>query len=151
MLSDESSDIMEGFLCPICKRDEKNIDQLLQHFESAHSEEQDLVQTFRSVFSKAKRKILKLDETELSRTFENTLMTGKYLLGSNPFPEYEFENVYQEIGPVVDHFEYFKAVRNPRLERYATETNKLIIRLNKLLTNRPTEPQQIKQHEQKVR
>ena len=151
MLAADSSDIMEGFICPICKSDEKRIDKLLQHFESEHSEEKDLVQTFRDVFKIAKKKILNIDETELSRTFENTLKTSKSLLGSNQLPEYDNEYEYQEIGPVKDHIEYLKAVRNSRLERYATETNKLIIRLNKLLTNRPTDPQQIKQHEQNVR
>lgn len=142
---------MEGFICPICKSDEKRIDKLLQHFESEHSEEKDLVQTFRDVFKIAKKKILNLDETELSRTFESTLKSSKSLLSSNPFPDYDFlEDEHMEMGLVRDHVDYFKAVRNPRLERYATETNKLIIRLNKLLTNRPTDPQQIKQHEQNV-
>lgn len=150
MLTHDSSEIVEGFICPICKSDEKRIEKLLQHFESEHSEEKDLVQTFRDVFKIAKKKILKLDETELSRTFENTLKTSKSFLASNPFPDFDNED-YQEIGSIKDHIEYFKAVRNPRLERYATETNKLIIRLNKLLTNRPTDPQQIKQHEQNVR
>lgn len=37
-----------------------------------------------------------------------------------------------------------------RLERYATETNKLIIRLHKLLTDRPSDSMQQKLHEQTV-
>lgn len=37
-----------------------------------------------------------------------------------------------------------------RLERYATETNKLIIRLHKLLTDRPSDSMQQKIHEQTV-
>lgn len=150
MLTDETSEIMEGFICPICKSDEKRLEKLLQHFESEHSEEKDLVQTFRDVFKIAKKKILNLDETELSRTFENTLKSSNTLL-SNPYSDNDFLDDYNmEIGLVIDHVEYFKAVRNPRLERYATEANKLIIRLNKLLTNRPSDPQQIKQHEQNV-
>lgn len=145
MLSVES-EIMEGFICPICKSDEKNIEKLLQHFEDKHSEEKDLVTSFRDVFKIAKKKILNLDDNEF---FEST---KKSLLNSNPFQDYEFiESQHQEIGKLTDHIEYFKAVRNPRLERFATETNKLIIRLNKLLTDRPTDPQQIKQHEQSVR
>lgn len=147
MFSDDS-EIVEGFICPICKSDEKNIEKLLQHFEVQHSEEKDLVKSFRDVFKIAKKKILNLDESELSRTFENT---KKSLLSSNPFQDYEFVGSHpQEIGSLTDHIDYFKAIRNPRLERYATETNKLIIRLNKLLTDRPTDPQQIKQHEQSV-
>lgn len=40
--------------------------------------------------------------------------------------------------------------RTPGLERYATETNKLIIRLQKLLADRPTDSVQRKQQEQTV-
>lgn len=36
------------------------------------------------------------------------------------------------------------------MERYATETNKLIIRLHKLLTDRPSDSMQQKIHEQTV-
>lgn len=42
------------------------------------------------------------------------------------------------------------AFRTPRLERYASETNKLIIRIDKLLKERPTDPVQRKLHDQKV-
>lgn len=151
MQADFSSDIVEGFICPICHSDEKTVERLLQHFEEKHSEEKDLVQTFRDVFKIAKKKILNLDENEFSRTFENTLKSGKSLIGSSSFPDFDIIDYEpQEIGKIIDYVDYFKAIRNPRLERYATETNKLIIRLNKLLTNRPTDPQQIKQHEQNV-
>lgn len=139
---------MEGFICPICKSDERKPEKLLQHFEEKHSEEKDLVQTFRDVFRTAKKKILKLDESELSRTFETTLKSTFNPSGPR---DWELLNADpQDIGFCKDHIEYFKAIRNPRLERYATETNKLIIRLNKLLTNRPTDQQQIKIHEQNV-
>jgi rabenosyn-5 len=144
----EGSEIMEGFICPICKSDEKKLERLLQHFDEKHSEEKDLIQTFRDVFKIAKKKILNLDENEYN---DNASKSNKQGLASNPFIEdFEFLDENQEIGVLQSYYEYFKAIRNPRLERYATETNKLIIRLNKLLTNRPTEPQQIKQHEQNV-
>lgn len=147
MLGVESSEIVEGFICPICKSDEKKLEKLLQHFEEKHSEEKDLVQSFRNVFKIAKNKILNIDDTELSRAFDNTLKSGFSL--NSRLEDFDFKEL-QEIGSWTEHIDYFKAVRNPRLERYATETNKLIIRLNKLLTNRPTDQQQIKQHEQNV-
>lgn len=37
------------------------------------------------------------------------------------------------------------------MERYATEANKLIIRLHKLLTNLPEDTAQRRQHEQSVK
>lgn len=41
---------------------------------------------------------------------------------------------------MTSHTNYFKEVRNMRLERYSTETNKLLIRLDKLLNNLPSDP-----------
>lgn len=147
----EGSEIMEGFICPICKSDERRLERLLQHFDEKHSEEKDLIQTFRDVFNIAKRKILNLDENESSKPSENNARLVKQSSSSNPFgDDFNLIDFHQDIGVFQTHTEYFKAIRNPRLERFATETNKLIIRLNKLLTNRPTDPQQIKQHEQNV-
>lgn len=148
----DSDEIVEGFICPICRSDEKNVESLLKHFDDLHSEEKDLISSFKEVFKIAKNKILNLDENDLSRTFENTLKTSKSFLSSssNPFQDNDFNDLPQDIGKSIDYFSYFKDIRNPRIERYATETNKLIIRLDKLLTNRPTDPQQIKQHEQNV-
>jgi rabenosyn-5 len=40
----------------------------------------------------------------------------------------------------MSHTKYFKEVRNARLERYAYETNKLLIRLDKILNNLPSDP-----------
>lgn len=166
-MRDESSDILEGFICPICKSDERKLEKLLQHFEEKHSDEKDLIQTFKvhlavnlefyslnkfnfqDVFKIAKKKILNLDETELSRAIENTIKTGFTSNFSKELVCLEFEA--QDIGLFRDHIGHFKAERSPRLERYATETNKLIIRLNKLLINRPVDQQQIKLHEQNVR
>ncbi|XP_070506438.1 rabenosyn-5 [Chironomus tepperi] len=143
MFSNNDSEIIEGFICPICKSDEKTAEDLLRHFEDEHSEEKDLISTFRDVFKSAKKKILNLDEKEFTKAIESSLSISKSIV------RVDFKEP-QNIGVLRDHFEYFKAIRNPRLERYATETNKLIIRLNKLLTNRPTDPQQIKQHEQNL-
>jgi len=41
---------------------------------------------------------------------------------------------------ITSHTKYFKDIRNTRLERYAYETNKLLIRLDKLLNNLPSDP-----------
>lgn len=146
----DSGEIVEGFICPICLSDEKNVEALLKHFDERHSEEKDLISQFKDVFKIAKNKILNLEESELSKTFENTLKTSKSFLTSNPFQDDWADVSPQEIGSSSDYYQFFKNIRSPRIERYATETNKLIIRLDKLLTNRPTDPQQIKQHEQNL-
>lgn len=145
--SDDESFKMEGFICPICKTDLKDIDYLKKHFENSHSDEKDLLQSFKDIFSAAK-KILTFDENEFSRTLNNSLQIISSNNNSDGFVT--VSHIPQEPGEYCDHISFFKAIRNPRLERYATETNKLIIRLNKLLTNRPKDPNEIKQHEQNV-
>jgi rabenosyn-5 len=139
-------EILEGFLCPICKKDLKTPERLTNHVETLHSEEKDLLQSLKQIFSKAKKKILNFDDVELAKTIDNSLN-----LGLNKLPPAQLPPLRkQEIGTDCSHMSYFKAVRNPRLERYASETNKLIIRLAKLLDNRPVDPIQRRLHEQKV-
>lgn len=135
-------DILEGFLCPICKADLKSPNQLTIHFETLHQEEQDVLKSLKTIFGKAKKKILNLDENSLKETFDKTL-------------RFTTENVTdfyepQEFGSSKSISEYYKAVRSAKLERYAAETNKLLIRLDKLVANMPHDQSLRKQHEQEV-
>ncbi|EAT33889.1 AAEL013842-PA [Aedes aegypti] len=149
--SDDDSVILEGFLCPICKADLKTPERLTAHVEQQHSEEQDLLKSLKEMFSFAKKKILNLDETatDLARSLDSSLqVVGKQeraVAVVNPILAWVDQ---QSVGTDCDHLSYFKAVRNPRLERYASETNKLIIRLDKLLDGLPSEMDARKKHEQ---
>ncbi|XP_054727201.1 rabenosyn-5 [Anastrepha obliqua] len=170
---DESDEILEGFLCPICREDLKSAEFLTVHFERSHAEQQDALKSvFKDIISKAKNKILNIDETfDLSRSLErNASISGAAGGGGNVVAGATYgtnnkalnlsnartrTNVFnfmdhQEVGAERNHLEYFQSVRNPRLERYASETNKLIIRLHKLLTNLPTDPVLRKQHERNI-
>ncbi|XP_055524232.1 rabenosyn-5 [Wyeomyia smithii] len=143
----DDSEILEGFLCPICKADLKTPERLTVHVEQEHSEEQDLLKSLKEMFSFAKKKILNLDETasDLARSLDSSLqVVGRQerLATVNPI-----HLPGQLVGTDCDHMGYFKAVRNPRLERYASETNKLIIRLDKLLDGLPSDPDARKRHE----
>ncbi|XP_058445078.1 rabenosyn-5 [Malaya genurostris] len=145
--SPDDSEILEGFLCPICKTDLKTPERLTSHVEQEHVEEQDLLKSLKEMFSFAKKKILNLDETanDLARSFDSSLQVGKQerTAAVNPILLHG-----QQVGTDCDHISYFKAVRNPRLERYASETNKLIIRLDKLLDGLPSDLDARKRHEQ---
>ncbi|XP_013194859.2 rabenosyn-5 [Amyelois transitella] len=143
MATSSNEEILEGFLCPICKADLKSASQLTSHFESLHSEEQDVLKSLKDIFGKAKKIILNNDDTDLKETFDRALKLN--------YQEHQY--YYQEeqvIGVIRSSTDYFKAVRSARLERYATETNKLLIRLDKLVCNMPADPNQKKQHEQDV-
>ncbi|BET00433.1 Rabenosyn Rab Hypothetical protein domain [Nesidiocoris tenuis] len=140
MASSNDSPVLEGFICPICKSDRGTAENLLSHFQDEHSEEQDLIKTFRDLLDKAKKKILKQETFSLS---------------SNDSPKYSsnnFEFVYepQEIGVINSHTSLFNQVREDRLQRLAVPTNQLIIRLEKLLDKMPSDPQKRKIHEQNI-
>nr|XP_026489913.1 tetratricopeptide repeat protein 27-like [Vanessa tameamea] len=141
MATANDDEVLEGFLCPICKADLKSANQLTSHFESLHQEEQDVLKSLKDIFGKAKKIILNTDDTDLKETFDRALK-----LNSQDY--YPFEE--QTIGVSRSSTDYFRAVRSARLERYATETNKLLIRLDKLVCNMPSEPSQRKLHEQEV-
>ncbi|XP_013119063.2 rabenosyn-5 [Stomoxys calcitrans] len=158
---DDDGEILEGFICPICREDLKSLEFLISHFERLHPEEDDLKTTFREIFSKAKKKIKSnFEETfDLSRNNASISSRGSST-ASNAIAK-ETSNArsrmncfnfmdYQEVGKEQQHMEYFQSMRNPRLERYASETNKLIIRLHKLLKDMPIDAVLRKQHEQNI-
>ncbi|XP_004529703.1 rabenosyn-5 [Ceratitis capitata] len=170
---DDSCEILEGFLCPICREDLKSAEFLTVHFERSHAEQQDALKSvFKDIISKAKSKILNIDETfDLSRSFDRNASIAGGAIGGNGAAGNAGSvavsdisaksnarsrmNVFnfmdrQAVGAESNHLEYFQSVRNPRLERYASETNKLIIRLHKLLTNLPMDPVLRKQHERNI-
>lgn len=41
------SDILEGFLCPICKADLKTLNRLKTHFQEQHPEDQDVLKSLK--------------------------------------------------------------------------------------------------------
>nr|CAH7759468.1 unnamed protein product [Callosobruchus chinensis] len=125
---------LEGFLCPKCMKDLRSPQNLISHFESSHSEEQDLLKSIKSIYGKAK-KIFKLDEQDLEQ-FKKELNL-----------ERNFIDEEQEPGPTKSYTEYFKEIRRDRLEHRTTETNKLIIRLDRLLQ---LDGSDRKQHEQEL-
>ena len=53
-------------------------------------------------------------------------------------------------GVTRSHWQEFKKLRNQRMDFYAAETNKLIIRLDKIISELPVEPGKRREHEQNI-
>lgn len=119
----EAEEIREGFLCPMCHKDLRSPEKLIAHFQVLHSEEQDILKSIKEFYGKAKKKILKLEDQDLE-TFKNEL-TLEHL--------YIDVQQEQELGCFHSHTDFFKNIRRDRLDHRTAETNKLIIRLDKLL------------------
>lgn len=140
---DDREVVMEGFLCPICKANFLSPDRLTAHFDTHSEDDQDLLKSFKDIFISARNKIIRIDETISSNTSAGVNFQPKKINVKAPiYP--------QDVGTDCSHMSYFRAIRTPRLERYATEANKLIIRLHKLLTDLPRDPTQRRQHEKNV-
>lgn len=140
---DRDDEVMEGFLCPICKANFQSPESLTAHFDTHSEQDQDLLKSFKDIFISARNKIIRNDDANSTNTQSGANFQAKKICVRAP--------VYpQEVGTDCSHMSYFRAIRTPRLERYATETNKLIIRLHKLLTDLPRDPAQRRQHEKNV-
>ncbi|CAL7938949.1 unnamed protein product [Xylocopa violacea] len=137
-----SEEVLEGFICPICMTDFKAPNQLTKHFEDFHNDDPEILKSLKDLFGKAKKKILKQDE--ISESFANSIPSS----ARQRSPELNWGP--QEIGAIRSHTKYFKEIRNMRLERYSIETNKLLIRLDKLLNNLPADPVDRKVHERTI-
>ncbi|XP_017763467.1 PREDICTED: rabenosyn-5 isoform X2 [Eufriesea mexicana] len=138
----DNEEVLEGFICPICMTDFKTPNQLTKHFEDFHNDDPEILKSLKDLFGKAKKKILKQDE--MSDSFANNIPSTNRQLS----PELNWGP--QEIGAMRSHTKYFKDIRNMRLERYSIETNKLLIRLDKLLNNLPSDPVDRKVHERTI-
>ncbi|XP_067684205.1 rabenosyn-5-like [Haliotis asinina] len=146
-----ATDIKEGFLCPMCMKDFGTVTQLQDHFEQAHSSEDKAVfQQLKGFFDKAKKKILGEKENEYSSSVENQSGGNSYL-SLLPFDSDSSWWEPQELGASRSHIDAFKAVRDARVDHFVVETNKLLIRLDKLIgPDSPLEPNKRKAFEKSV-
>lgn len=91
------------------------------------------------MYEKAKKKMY-----EKTKKRDQTSLGGEPETASAPVlkstPGYRPSPVNLELGASRNHTEYFKSIRTFRMERYAAQTNNLLIRLDKLLINLPSDP-----------
>lgn len=142
--------VLEGFLCPICMKDLNSIAQLTVHFEEEHaSEDKQVLQSIKGLLNKAKKNILNEDEEDPTfgdPTFKiQTKAAAAVYQPNNPWNWDQLP-----LGPHRNHTHDFKRNRSARIDSFVAETNKLLIRLDKLLTDLPSDPVKRKVHEKNV-
>ena len=171
--------ITEGFLCPICMADLGDVIQLQLHFDERHSKEDPaFVQNLKDLFGKAKQKIKKgfddgsnLLGNELSSDISNLALSNNLQIlnenqqtvslygtqySSNVHPvsgilnSYLEESEIENVIPVTNYIEYYRTERAKRADMLAMDTNKLIIRLEKLMSGLPHDPVKRRSHEQAI-
>lgn len=129
-----AAEVREGFLCPMCMKDLGTVTMLQGHFEEEHSnEDKDVLQQLRGLFGKAKKKILgEKDEVEEggSSSLQSSVYKSPATGSISGYDPTMWEP--QELGVTRAWTDLFKAHRGAKVDRYVVETNKLIIRLDKL-------------------
>lgn len=124
-------DVKEGYLCPICVEDLGNFEELTAHFEANHAAgERDVLHSLKGFIGRARRKIL-ADSPVLDE--EQTPDWGQ-----------------QEIGVVQSHTGTVRMIRGRRVDRYVGQSNKLLIRLTKLVVDAPSDPEMRKAREKSL-
>ncbi|CAK8675954.1 unnamed protein product [Clavelina lepadiformis] len=126
---ESGSGIREGFLCPICVQDLGSFHKLQNHFESFHTAEDKAVfDQIKGLFSKAKGALLR---REVDIDGRNSNPSSFQHSPNVTVPEWE----PQEFGATRSHLEKFKKIRDARIDRFVIESNKVLIRLDKLLSH----------------
>lgn len=149
-----NSDVREGFLCPVCMKDLGSIADLQEHFEEEHpQEDKAVIQQLKGLIGKAKRKILGKEREDGSVGDFNGMSDApvytKPVLSATGYDPTMWEK--QDPGATRSHSAYFKNIRDARIDRYVVETNKMLIRLDKLISDEaPTDPAKRKHYEKQV-
>ncbi|KAK8788826.1 hypothetical protein V5799_021398 [Amblyomma americanum] len=124
-------EVKEGYLCPICVEDLGNFEELTAHFEANHAAgERDVLHSLKGFIGRARRKIL----------------ADSPVLEDEQAPDWG----RQEIGVVQDHTATVRMIRARRVDRYVGQSNKLIIRLTKLVVDAPSDPEMRKARERSL-
>ncbi|KAI0216325.1 Rabenosyn-5 [Lamellibrachia satsuma] len=145
--------IREGFLCPICMQDLGTVSQLLAHFDAEHSDDKDVLDQLKGLFGKAKRKLKKVldDEDVEDGAFGGEDLTkvvpSAVRIGGIDPSKWE----QQDLGATRSHTDELRAMRDIRIDRFVVETNKLLIRLDKLISlDAPTDSKKRKAYEKNL-
>ncbi|KAK2183197.1 hypothetical protein NP493_320g01009 [Ridgeia piscesae] len=145
--------IREGFLCPICMQDLGTVTQLLEHFDAQHSDDKDVLEQLKGLFGKAKRKLKKvLDDEDVDdgafggEDLSKVAPSAVRISGIDP-SKWEL----QELGATRSYTDELRAMRDIRIDRFVVETNKLLIRLDKLISlDAPTDSKKRKAYEKNL-
>ncbi|XP_053377139.1 rabenosyn-5-like [Mercenaria mercenaria] len=143
-------EIREGFLCPMCMKDLGTVSQLQSHFEEAHStEDKATLNQLRGLFDRAKKKFLGDKEGEY---VSDTSKASTSIAVTQATSLYDVDYwQQQELGKTRSWTDFFRGLRDARVDKYVVETNKILIRLDKLISSEiPTDSGKRKAFEKTV-
>ncbi|CAB4054583.1 RBSN [Lepeophtheirus salmonis] len=154
--------VKEGFICPMCMQDLGDVLQLEVHFHEKHnntkSSSSSETKSVLNIIDGLKKKV---DEIRVSKKpllskahipwKTNDTDNGQEELNAHPVTGIHYDAWPESYHPVKqDFYEEFSRLRSKKTDRFATDTNKLIIRLEKLMTNLPNDPVKRRNHEKNI-
>ncbi|CDW52866.1 FYVE domain containing protein [Trichuris trichiura] len=125
--------VHEGFLCPVCKKNCFSTTQLQAHFNDCHCDvshaEAPASSQLRDLFGWAKNRIFKQDaqKADIQPSTSSETVLGTHYFTFPAVLEFEFAGVSTSLT------RYFKKLRSANVDQSVVQTNKLIIRLDKLV------------------
>jgi len=144
-------------MCRITFPDEH---QLWVHFEEkqcqAREKDPAIVQNIKELYGKAKKKIVQQEEIfeesdNATEDFSNELY-GLEPSAFHPVSGIHYELIHESDNKIAlsDKFDQFRLERDKRVDIRAKDINKYIVRLERLLTDLPSDPVKRRNHEQSV-
>ncbi|EFO26560.1 FYVE zinc finger family protein [Loa loa] len=167
MGNDETDDLSgafrQGFLCPFCMQDLGDLTTLHAHVEKYHPKSipaDHSLDHIKGIFDKAKQKISHIDASFLIG-YANSNNGGSapisrsvYNFANNRVEKlshaaHSFTSL-QDLGITRSHTDFYLKCRSPCINDAAVKTNGLIIRLDKLINQRPSDSSKRKAFERET-
>ncbi|VIO86631.1 Uncharacterized protein BM_BM6531 [Brugia malayi] len=153
----------QGFLCPFCMQDLGDLVTLHVHVEKHHPKSTPAdysLDHFKGIFDKAKQKISHIDAffligdansnnggaAAVSRSFPS-MADGRVEKFSHAMHAFTF---LQDLGITRSHTDFYLKCRSPCINDAAVKTNSLIIRLDKLINQCPSDSNKRKAFERET-
>ncbi|KAH9381094.1 hypothetical protein HPB48_010766 [Haemaphysalis longicornis] len=156
-------EVKEGYLCPICVEDLGNFEELTAHFEANHaSGERDVLNSLKGLFGRRGSRRLYANRVLMNelctqgapdeRSFKTpraSMTATRRLIGGSrksvrvsKFLSWRRRNALFGLpGVIQDHTATVRQVRARRVDRYVGQSNKLLVRLTKLVVDAPSDPE----------
>uniref|UniRef100_A0A915Q518 C2H2-type domain-containing protein n=1 Tax=Setaria digitata TaxID=48799 RepID=A0A915Q518_9BILA len=152
----------QGFLCPFCMQDLGDLTSLHAHVEQYHPTSTPIdysIDHIKGIFDKARKKISHIDASFLmgdvnSGTVGATAVNSIFGATSNRVEKLSQSACTfafpQDLGITRSHTDFYFKCRSPCINDAAVKTNSLIIRLDKLINESPSDSNKRKAFEREV-
>ncbi|CAF0855503.1 unnamed protein product [Rotaria sordida] len=136
-------DVREGFICPQCHHDMSTMEMLQLHFQDVHMKQSS--SAVKGLFSLAKQKIKSVQDNFTTVPNEQSNVYTQFF----SFDQNDSSLKQQQIGYIRSYNDKFKKLRKIEHDQISIETTRLLLRLEKLISNDEDVPKNAKTKERR--